>query len=130
MTASRCAAARSTRACHSSALHSSRLMHETWNCTLISLFLSRGSYGGDTEKYHAASARWLGTSRPWTERIAHLAGPDAPRNLNPAYDRFGSKASLATGPKQRRMSGSAPLADVMMRDGGTRRSAIAGLLHL
>src|SRR6516162_3811981 len=32
MTASRCAAARSTRACHSSALHSWRLMRETWNC--------------------------------------------------------------------------------------------------
>src|SRR5262245_235003 len=31
-------------------------MHETWNCTLISLLLSHGSYGGDTEKYHAASA--------------------------------------------------------------------------
>jgi len=57
ITASRCAAARSTRASHSSALHSSRLMHETWNCTLISLLLTRGSYGGDTKKYHAASAR-------------------------------------------------------------------------
>src|SRR5262249_53927399 len=57
MTASRCAAARSTRASHSSALHSSRLMRETWSCTLISLLLSRGSYGGDTEKYHAASTR-------------------------------------------------------------------------
>src|SRR5215831_14113170 len=57
MTASRCAAARSTRASHSSVLHSSRLMRETWNCTLISLLLSRGSYGGDTEKYHAASTR-------------------------------------------------------------------------
>src|SRR5262245_63749226 len=57
MTASRCAAARSTRASHSSALHSSRLMRETWNCTLISLLLSRGSYGGDTEKYHVASTR-------------------------------------------------------------------------
>src|SRR5262245_25587211 len=32
-------------------------MRETWNCTLISLLLSRGSYGGDTEKYHTASAR-------------------------------------------------------------------------
>src|SRR5215831_6747478 len=32
MTASRCAAARSTRACHYSALHSWRLMRETWNC--------------------------------------------------------------------------------------------------
>src|SRR5262249_16067837 len=28
----RCAAARSTRACHSSALHSWQLMRETWNC--------------------------------------------------------------------------------------------------
>src|SRR5262249_54594709 len=34
MTASRCAAARSTRASHSEALHSSRLMRETWNCML------------------------------------------------------------------------------------------------
>src|SRR5215831_18093966 len=57
MTASRCAAARSTRASHSSVLHSSRLMRETWSCTLISLLLSRGSYGGDTEKYHAVSTR-------------------------------------------------------------------------
>src|SRR5208337_751723 len=32
MTASRCAAARSTRASHSPALHSSRLICETWNC--------------------------------------------------------------------------------------------------
>jgi len=34
MTASRCAAARSTRASRSSALHSPRLMRETWNCML------------------------------------------------------------------------------------------------
>src|SRR6516162_5274611 len=34
MTASRCVAARSTRASHSSALHSPRLMRETWNCML------------------------------------------------------------------------------------------------
>src|SRR5262245_18897670 len=33
-------------------------MHETWNCTLISLLLSRGSYGGDAEKYHTASVRY------------------------------------------------------------------------
>jgi hypothetical protein len=32
-------------------------MRETWNCTLISLLLSRGSYGSDAEKYHTASAR-------------------------------------------------------------------------
>src|SRR5262249_14230152 len=43
--ASRCAAARSTRACHSSALHSESVFGETRNCICILPAISLLSYG-------------------------------------------------------------------------------------
>src|SRR5262249_26226333 len=74
-------------------------------------------------------SRWLAHDAP--DRGARATGGARPARArrSPPYVGSGLKASLAMGPKQRRMSGSAPLADVMMRDGGIRRSAIGGLPH-
>src|SRR5262249_5883280 len=54
------------------------------------------------------------------DRGAHATGGAYPAlaRRSPLYVGSGLKASLATGPKQRRMSGSVSLADVMMREGG------------